>query len=137
MLFESYREYLKWTFQKLKSLINDAGRGALPLWSTYFPEADRWVNQAGKAEHTSEREQCILCLFLRMSLCVQILSVQAPREQSPFGSQYLLSSFLFLKFPPCIHHTFCDFLDSCFIFLSTVSSILLNFGRGDFLWSHL
>lgn len=55
-VIESYREHLKWTFQKLKSLISDAGRGAFPQWSTYFPEADKWISQAEKAEHTSERE---------------------------------------------------------------------------------
>lgn len=27
---ESYREHLKWTFQKLKSLVTDAGKGAVP-----------------------------------------------------------------------------------------------------------
>lgn len=53
---ESYREHLRWTFQKLQSLISRVRRGAFPPWSIHGPEADKLISQAGKAEHLFLRD---------------------------------------------------------------------------------
>lgn len=97
---ESYREHLKWTFQKLKSLVTDAGRGAVPQWSTYFPEVDKWVTQARKTEHASEREYS----------CFQEESHHVCRPHGA-GTQRTesfwlpIAPVLFLSFL-CSHHTY-------------------------------